>query len=77
MTGPARENFAYFMEKIAKNAEGFIAVTPASYVSAPKFGVLREIIEDHFRGGDVFVFDNVPDTLFRGYKFRGQGKREH
>ncbi|MBC3179869.1 hypothetical protein [Corynebacterium lujinxingii] len=69
MTGPARENFAYFMVKIAKNAEGFIAVTPASYVSAPKFGVLREIIEDHFRGGDVFVFDNVPDTLFRGYKF--------
>lgn len=68
-TGATKESFSYFMEKIAENADGFISVTPASYVSAPKFGVLREIIEAEFPGGDVYVFDNVPDTLFRGYKF--------
>lgn len=64
-----REYFAYFLEKIAKTSRGFIAVTPASYLCVPKFAVLRGILECEQPGGRVFVFDNVPDTLFRGYKF--------
>lgn len=68
-TGRTRETFAYFMEKVTKHAKGFIAVTPASYVSAPKFQVLRNVIDAGISGGRIYVFDNVPDTLFRGYKF--------
>lgn len=68
-TSSTRESFAYFIERVAKNSRGFISVTPASYISAPKFQVLREVIQREFLGGDVFAFDNVPDTLFRGYKF--------
>ena len=68
-TQATREYFAYFLERVANQSKGFIAVTPASYLSAPKFRVLRRLLEDETRGGRVFVFDNVPDTLFRGYKF--------
>lgn len=68
-TSRSRDLFAYFMEKITYTAKGFISVTPASYLAAPKFQALRDIIETETSGGDVFVFDNVPDTLFRGYKF--------
>lgn len=68
-TGKTRDLFAYFVERIAKTSRGFVAVTPASYLSAPKFGPLRAVLERETTGGDVYVFDNVPDTLFRGYKF--------
>lgn len=68
-TRSTKESFAYFMERVAQSADGFVAVTPASYVSAPKFAVLRDLLRKAYEGGDVFVFDNVPDTLFRGYKY--------
>lgn len=68
-TQASRELFAYFLERIATTSKGFISVTPASYLSAPKFRILREVIDHHNTGGRVYVFDNVPDTLFRGYKF--------
>ncbi|MGY3127731.1 hypothetical protein ACVWW9_001230 [Agrococcus sp. UYP33] len=68
-TAETRDLFAYFMERIAKSSRGFIAVTPASYLAAPKFQSVRDVLRRTARGGQVFVFDNVPDTLFRGYKF--------
>lgn len=68
-TWATREFFAYFLERVATEAQGFIAVTPASYLSAPKFQVLRDVLDEKTDGGRVYVFDNVPDTLFRGYKF--------
>lgn len=68
-TRSSRENFAYFLERVAKKSKGLIAVTPASYLSAPKFASLRQVLNDKLGGGSIFVFDNVPDTLFRGYKF--------
>lgn len=68
-TGRCRDLFAYFMERVVKESRGFIAVTPASYLSAPKFALLRNVLDRESSGGEVVVFDNVPDTLFRGYKF--------
>ena len=68
-TARARDLFAYFLEKVAKSSKGFIAVTPASYLSVPKFQSLRNVVDSQFDGGRVYAFDNVPDTLFRGYKF--------
>lgn len=68
-TEKTRQLFAMFMERIAKTTRGFVAVTPAAYLHAPKYASLREVVEGAVAGGDVYVFDNVPDTLFRGYKF--------
>lgn len=68
-TSNARDLFALFLERIAKTSRGFIAVTPASYLSVGKFKELRMVLNREYDGGRVFVFDNVPDTLFRGYKF--------
>ena len=68
-TAHCRDLFAYFMERVAKTSRGYIAVTPASYLSAPKFQALRDVLDRKSAGGNIYVFDNVPDTLFRGYKF--------
>lgn len=68
-SGNTKDLFAYFFERVATTARGFIAVTPASYLSIPKFAPLRTLLSQEQAGGDVYVFDNVPDTLFRGYKY--------
>lgn len=68
-TSNAQELYAYFVERVARTSTGFVAVTPASYLAAPKFAALRDVLTYRMPGGDVLVFDNVPDTLFRGYKF--------
>ena len=68
-TAGSRDLFAYFMERLAKSSKGYVAVTPASYLTAPRYQTLRTLLRRESLGGSVFVFDNVPDTLFRGYKF--------
>lgn len=68
-TAACRDLFAFFLERVAVSSRGFIAVTPASYTASPKFRPVREVLNRECSGGDVFVYDNVPDTLFRGYKF--------
>lgn len=65
----ARDLYAYFLERLAQITRGFISVTPASFLTAAKFGTFRVLLDESFCSGQVFVFDNVPDTLFRGYKF--------
>lgn len=68
-TASTKDTFAYFLERVAMTSKGFIAVTPASYVSTASFSPLRNVLDRQVAGGKVFVFDNMPDTLFRGYKF--------
>lgn len=68
-TGPCRDLYAFFMERVAKTSIGYVAVTPAAYLSSPKFQALRDVLDRESKGGEILVFDNVPDTLFRGYKF--------
>lgn len=68
-TASARDLFAFFLEKVMRMTKGFIAVTPASYLSSPKYKTLRALLDKQCMGGKIFVFDNVPDTLFRGFKF--------
>ncbi len=68
-TGNSRDLFAYFMERIAASSAGFVVVTPASYLSSLKFQPVRDILSETCAGGRVYVFDNVPDTFFRGHKF--------
>ena len=66
-TGKTRDTFAYFLER-ASTAKGLVAITPASYLSAAKYAPVREVVDER-EGGDVYVFDNVPDTVFRGFKY--------
>ncbi len=67
-TGDAGELYAYFVERVVKSSKGFIAITPASHLGASKYESLRSLLEG-VSGGEVMVFDNVPDTCFRGYKY--------
>nr|WP_276511494.1 N-6 DNA methylase [Curtobacterium pusillum] len=67
-TSNARDLYAYFLERIEQSARGFIAITPASFLSGAKFQTTRALLETR-AGGDVYVFDNVPDTCFRGFKY--------
>lgn len=64
----ARDLYAYFLERTLDHAEGFIAITPAAHLSGLKYATLRTLLEER-NGGEVLVFDNVPDTVFRGYKY--------
>lgn len=67
-TAEAGELYAYFVERISATSEGFIAITPASHLGGAKYAALRTILGAR-NGGEVMVFDNVPDTCFRGYKY--------
>lgn len=64
----SRELYAYFLERVVAKSKGFVAITPASYLGAAKYAELRLILGER-RGGEVLVFDNVPDTCFRGFKY--------
>lgn len=67
-TASARDLYAFFMEKISRTTAGFISITPSSFLSGTKFAPVRQILEE-LNGGRVYVFDNVPDTCFRGFKY--------
>lgn len=67
-TADAGELYAYFLERVATSSKGFIAITPAAHLGGAKYASLRAILGE-LPGGEVLVFDNVPDTCFRGYKY--------
>lgn len=62
--------YAYFLEKATKHSSGVIAITPQSFLNATKFEGLRNILVGH--GLKIYSFDNVPDTIFKGFKFGSQ-----
>lgn len=68
-TRQARDLYAYFMELVIKNSKGYISVTPQSYTNGAKFEKLRELIITHHNNVEIYNFDNVPDSVFRGIKF--------
>lgn len=65
-TGPTGELYAHFLERIA-DADGFVAVTPSSWLCAARLAPVRDLLDP--LGGQVYAFENMPDTLFRGPKF--------
>lgn len=66
VTGPTGELYAHFLERIAA-ADGFVAVTPSSWLSAARLAPVRQVMAP--LGGRVYAFDNMPDTFFRGPKY--------
>ena len=63
--------YSYFLEKIVKNSNGFIAITPQSFTHAKKFKPLRKLLLDK-NNSYYYNFDNVPGNIFRGIKFGSQ-----
>lgn len=73
-TAKTGELYAYFLERVATQSTGFVAITPATHLGGVKYAPVRELLgglrgASGPRGGEVIVFDNVPDTCFRGYKY--------
>lgn len=68
-TYKSADSYAYFLERLSENTDGFIAITPGSFLTARKYSALRILLRETYGHGEVFVFDNVPDTIFRGFKF--------
>lgn len=66
----ARDLYAYFLERMLTLARrGVVAITPQSFTSGPRFAGLRRFLVRRLATMDVYCFDNVPDTVFRGVKF--------
>ena len=68
-TGPARDLYAYFLERVIKTSTGFVSITPQTFTNGQKFNSLRKLLLNNFTALDVYCFDNVPDNIFRGIKF--------
>lgn len=68
-TSTTRDLYAYFLEKIIKTSKGFISITPQTFTNGQKFNSLRRLLLNSFSNIDVYCFDNVPDNIFRGFKF--------
>ena len=62
----SKELYSMFMEKIIKQSESAVIITPYSFVGGSKFYSLRKIMNDY--NGFVISFDNVPGNIFRGKK---------
>lgn len=72
ITGGSRDLYSYFLEKILLTARGFVAVTPQSFLNGEKFRELRTLFMKNIQEVDLYVYDNMPDSLFKGYKYGSQ-----
>ena len=61
-----KELYSAFMEKIMKETEASVIITPYSFIGGAKFFPLRYEMNRH--NGFVVSFDNVPGTIFCGRK---------
>lgn len=61
-----REYYAIFMEKILKQSESSVIISPYSFISGNKFYSLRKEMNNYT--GFIVSFDNVPGNIFCGRK---------
>lgn len=71
-TFKARDTYAYFLERVIETSKGFISITPQSFVNSSKFVTLRTLLMDNYKAFDIYCFDNIPDSIFKGVKFGSQ-----
>ena len=62
----SRELYSCFMEKIIKESNSSVIITPYSFISGSKFYSLRTIMNQY--NGEIYSFDNVPGNIFCGRK---------
>lgn len=64
-----KNTYAYFLEKVMDNTKGFISITPQSFTHSPAYDAIRSILKNKFSDLSIYCFDNVPQNIFKGYKF--------
>jgi len=69
ITAESRDIYGYFLEKIILEAEGFISITPQSFINSRKFNKLRNLLIENMEELSIYAFDNIPDSIFKGYKY--------
>ncbi len=62
----SKELYAAFMEKIIKQSNGAVIITPYSFIGGEKFYELRRTMNMY--SGFIVSFDNVPGNIFCGKK---------
>ncbi len=62
----SKELYSTFMEKIIRQSNSSVIITPYSYIGSTKFYSLRKIMNSY--NGFVVSFDNVPGNIFNGRK---------
>lgn len=62
----SRELYSCFMEKIIKESNSSVIITPYSFISGAKFYSLRTVMNKC--NGEIYSFDNVPGNIFCGRK---------
>ena len=62
----SKELYAAFMEKILRESQSSVIITPYSFIGGKMFYPLRRLMSSH--EGFVVSFDNVPGTIFCGRK---------
>lgn len=60
------EMFAVFIEKIAKQSQNSVIISPQSFLGSNKYSILRRFLSQY--GGAIYAFDNVPASIFNGKK---------
>ncbi|WP_147616078.1 N-6 DNA methylase [Treponema pectinovorum] len=62
----SKELYSCFMEKIIRNCDSAVIITPYSFISGAKFFSLRTLMNQC--SGEIYSFDNVPGNIFCGRK---------
>lgn len=62
-----KDLYAMFIEKIIKQSESSVIISPYSFMGGNKFYPLRELMNNY--NGFIVSFDNVPGNIFRGKKY--------
>lgn len=68
----ARDLYAYFITRMLELGSGVVAISPQSFTSGRRFAGFRRMLVRRLATMDVYCFDNVPDNVFRGFKFGSQ-----
>lgn len=69
LTKDCRNSYAYFLEEALTSSKGFISITPHSFLHSDRFKSLREVFLKESGEASFLNFDNMPDTIFKGYKY--------
>ncbi|MDY6872821.1 MAG: N-6 DNA methylase [Chloroflexota bacterium] len=64
-----KNTYAFFLEKVINETKGFISITPQNFTNSSSYEVIRLMLLSKFSELKIFCFDNVPQNIFRGYKF--------
>lgn len=62
----SKELYSCFIEKIIKQSDRAVIITPYSFIGSGKFYSLRQVMNSY--NGFVVSFDNVPGNIFNGRK---------